>query len=533
MTKYLSTTSPSAGQSSGRPSRPTAHAARSRHARCGHRALVGARRRSTGSRRRSASSSAQCRPVPDPSGSSVAVRTHGECRRPSTSARSKTTRCVGSCTVRTMRSRFDRANGPTCAWSSTFHVRVPSVGVTSSTSCTRSIHAGYADRSSTRANARSGGPGTTVVRSICMMREPSTSVDGSLSRPEGPRQQRTARREQTVEVIGFVERRCPRAHVSESTSAGPRGRRSDSPALRRSRRAPVRVGDSPEPASAPRRSCSPTARSRGGARCSTPRRRGRQWRAKEVQFGITEIVERPASGHDHRVRRDADTGPLHRAPTARATGRSRTRDPRRACRRPRTHGRNNRVVRTGVPSPSTLRRPRVDHAGTGSIESTIRVASPPLRHDWRQHPLRSREDLMIRLLIRVGIALLGAAIGLLVAAVVLGDNMTLDGPAFVSRSSSSWCSPPCWNPSSRRSATNTVDHRHVQFAHHDISRAVDHRHRLRRVQHRRFGHVGARHAHRVGSAPRWPPGSCCGCSSRTSVRTADQRLDRRWWIGAC
>ena len=38
---------------------------------------------------------------------------------------------------------------------------------------------------------------------------------------------------------------------------------------------------------------------------------------------------------------------------------------------------------------------------------------------------------MIRLLIRVGIALLGAAIGLIVAAVVLGDDMTLDGPAFV------------------------------------------------------------------------------------------------------
>ncbi|HUS43463.1 MAG TPA: hypothetical protein VMY16_12425 [Ilumatobacteraceae bacterium] len=37
---------------------------------------------------------------------------------------------------------------------------------------------------------------------------------------------------------------------------------------------------------------------------------------------------------------------------------------------------------------------------------------------------------MIRLLIRVGIALLGAAIGLIVAAAVL-DDMTLDGPAFV------------------------------------------------------------------------------------------------------
>ena len=37
---------------------------------------------------------------------------------------------------------------------------------------------------------------------------------------------------------------------------------------------------------------------------------------------------------------------------------------------------------------------------------------------------------MIRFLIRVGIALLGAAIGLIVAAAVL-DDMTLDGAAFV------------------------------------------------------------------------------------------------------
>ena len=43
-----------------------------------------------------------------------------------------------------MRSRFERANGPTCAWSSTFQVRSPPVGSTSPTSCTRSIHVGYA-----------------------------------------------------------------------------------------------------------------------------------------------------------------------------------------------------------------------------------------------------------------------------------------------------------------------------------------------------------------------------------------------------
>ncbi len=40
---------------------------------------------------------------------------------------------------------------------------------------------------------------------------------------------------------------------------------------------------------------------------------------------------------------------------------------------------------------------------------------------------------MIRLLIRIGIALLGAAIGFIVAAALL-DGMTLDGAAFSSRS---------------------------------------------------------------------------------------------------
>jgi hypothetical protein len=43
--------------------------------------------------------------------------------------------------------------------------------------------------------------------------------------------------------------------------------------------------------------------------------------------------------------------------------------------------------------------------------------------DWTEKP-------MIRLLIRIGIALLGAAIGLLIAAVVL-DDMALNGAAFV------------------------------------------------------------------------------------------------------
>jgi Na+/melibiose symporter-like transporter len=37
---------------------------------------------------------------------------------------------------------------------------------------------------------------------------------------------------------------------------------------------------------------------------------------------------------------------------------------------------------------------------------------------------------MIRMLIRIGVALLGAAIGFIVAAAVL-DDMTLDGPAFL------------------------------------------------------------------------------------------------------
>lgn len=43
---------------------------------------------------------------------------------------------------------------------------------------------------------------------------------------------------------------------------------------------------------------------------------------------------------------------------------------------------------------------------------------------------RFERNIMIRLLIRIGVALLGAAIGLIVGAVVL-DDMTLDGAAFL------------------------------------------------------------------------------------------------------
>jgi uncharacterized membrane protein YvlD (DUF360 family) len=62
--------------------------------------------------------------------------------------------------------------------------------------------------------------------------------------------------------------------------------------------------------------------------------------------------------------------------------------------------------------------------------STMLAGTLPVRHHGRPPPLSSREGLMIRFLIRVGIALLGAAIGLVVAAAVL-DDMTLDGAAFL------------------------------------------------------------------------------------------------------
>jgi hypothetical protein len=56
-------------------------------------------------------------------------------------------------------------------------------------------------------------------------------------------------------------------------------------------------------------------------------------------------------------------------------------------------------------------------------------AAHRVRHDGLRTQ-RWTENLMTRLLIRIGIALLGAATGLIVAAVVL-DDMTLDGVAFV------------------------------------------------------------------------------------------------------
>jgi hypothetical protein len=55
---------------------------------------------------------------------------------------------------------------------------------------------------------------------------------------------------------------------------------------------------------------------------------------------------------------------------------------------------------------------------------------PEVRHDVRASSHLSPGDLMIRMLIRIGIALLGAAIGFIVAALVL-DDMNLDGAAFL------------------------------------------------------------------------------------------------------
>lgn len=59
----------------------------------------------------------------------------------------------------------------------------------------------------------------------------------------------------------------------------------------------------------------------------------------------------------------------------------------------------------------------------------MRDAARRVRHDGVTYD-RFTGDRMIRLLIRIGVALLGAAIGFIVAAVVL-DDMTLDGAAFL------------------------------------------------------------------------------------------------------
>jgi Na+/melibiose symporter-like transporter len=60
----------------------------------------------------------------------------------------------------------------------------------------------------------------------------------------------------------------------------------------------------------------------------------------------------------------------------------------------------------------------------------VRDTAPRVRHDVPVPSARSREALMMRMLIRIGVALLGAAIGFIVAATVL-DDMTLDGAAFL------------------------------------------------------------------------------------------------------
>jgi uncharacterized membrane protein YvlD (DUF360 family) len=58
------------------------------------------------------------------------------------------------------------------------------------------------------------------------------------------------------------------------------------------------------------------------------------------------------------------------------------------------------------------------------------VARPSMRHDVCDHPYQHCEDHMIRLLLRIVISLLGNALGLWVASLIL-DDMSLSASGFV------------------------------------------------------------------------------------------------------
>ena len=129
-------------------------------------------------------------------------------------------------TVRTIRSRLLRANGPRRARSSTSHAGVvhPALRIAL---CTRPFHCGYVDRSSTSSNeslrcARRFERGGEIHRRK-YRRLSRSGVSGR--RPlaaERARQQWAARFEQAVEIVGLIERRLPGQHLAlgRRSSAG-------------------------------------------------------------------------------------------------------------------------------------------------------------------------------------------------------------------------------------------------------------------------------------------------------------------------
>ena len=173
------------------------------------------------------------------------------------------------------------------------------------------------------------------------------SLSRTVGSAKGSRQQRAASGEQAVEVVGFVERRCPRADVRIGSICEPIGRVSGESRSR------SRVA-----ASAPRLRRVRVVRRQdrlGPARGALVRAVGAgQWRAKQI--GGPDLGGRRASIREAPPSswRDAGTAPLRRDRSVRATGRSRTPDPRRACRTRPTPVPSNRDVRTAVPSMPTL-----------------------------------------------------------------------------------------------------------------------------------------------------------------------------------
>ena len=145
-----------------------------------------------------------------------APSTHGEWLRPSAWSRSKVTANVSaSRRVRTIRSRLLLASGPSRARSSTSHTGSSPGSLTAL--CTSPFHCGYVDRSSINSNSSSAAHGASsdAVMSIAA----SWSDGGGLGRrmlsPTG-----ATGLEQTIEIVGLIERRLPRQHLGVDGDTG-------------------------------------------------------------------------------------------------------------------------------------------------------------------------------------------------------------------------------------------------------------------------------------------------------------------------
>ena len=171
---------------------------------------------------------------------------------------------------------------------------------TSDTSWTRSIHSGYRPRSSTSSNTSFDAARSSTVRSIFIVaRESSACRTAASGHVSGRSAVRNARASNGL----CADSRPSRSSASSKLGVHAPGSPSTPAACRR--RAPAPRPTAPATTPAHRRSSGAVRRSRrwpstGAERWrSDPRRRAR--RAEQMKIGIAPVVERPPTGHHHRV----------------------------------------------------------------------------------------------------------------------------------------------------------------------------------------------------------------------------------------